>query len=182
MSGPGQSSAGVLAARLAEHAASAHDSRVEELARLAALDAPTGDVEEGTRLVLRAEILVFADGEQELEERCAALRDRVAGKWSAGPTVRGVRPDPAVTAAVREAFLAAGRTFRDDPDPLPFATDFGNVSQRVPSALVGVGRPGGWRFHSDEGAREFASPAGEDAALTIAQVLALAASRLLEPA
>ena len=87
-----------------------------------------------------------------------------------------------MTAAVREAFLAASRGFRADPDPLPFATDFGNVSQRVPAALVGVGRPGGWRFHSDEGAREFASPAGEEAALVIAQVLALAAARLLEPA
>ena len=141
-----------------------------------------GDVEEGTGLVLRAELLVFADGEDELEERSAALRERVAGEWSPGPLVQGVRPDSTVTAAVRGAFLAAGRTFRDDPDPLPFATDFGNVSQRVPSALVGVGRPGGWRFHSDEGAREFASPAGEDAALTIARVLALAAARLLEPA
>ncbi len=141
-----------------------------------------GDVEEGTGLVLRAEILVFADGEAELEERCAALQERVTGEWSRGPTVQGVRPDRAVTAAVREAFLAAGHGFRDDPDPLPFATDFGNVSQRVPAALVGVGRPGGWRFHSDEGAREFASAAGEEAALTIAQVLALAAARLLEPA
>jgi len=141
-----------------------------------------GDVEEGTGLVLRAEILVFADGEAELDERCAALRERVAGEWNPGPTVQGIRPEPAVTAAVREAFLAAGRGFRDDPDPLPFATDFGNVSQRVPAALVGVGRPGGWRFHSNEGAREFASPAGEEAALVIARVLALAACRLLEPA
>lgn len=141
-----------------------------------------GDVEEGTGFVLRAEILVFADGEKELDERCAALRERVPGGWSPGPTVQGVRPDPAVTAAVRAAFLAAGRSFRDDPDPLPFATDFGNVSQRVPAALVGVGRPGGWRFHADEGAQEFASQAGEEAALTIARVLALAATRLLEPA
>ena len=141
-----------------------------------------GDVEEGTGLVLRAEMLVFADGEAELEERCATVRAALpAAEWASGPTVAGIRPDAAVVAAVREAFLAAGRGFRDDPDPLPFATDFGNVSRRVPAALVGVGRPGGWRFHSDEGAREFASAAGEEAALVIAQVLALSAARLLEP-
>ena len=142
-----------------------------------------GDVEEGTGLVLAAEILVFADDEADLERRTAEMRATVPeAEWRAGPTVEGVRPDAAVTAAVREAFLALGRGFREDPDPLPFATDFGNVSRRIPAALVGVGRPGGWSFHSDEGARQFASAAGEEASLAIARVLALAAARLLEPA
>jgi hypothetical protein len=47
--------------------------------------------------------------------------------------------------------------------------------------LIGVGREGGWAFHTDEGAMQFASPDGEAAALTIAQVLALAAADLTEP-
>jgi metal-dependent amidase/aminoacylase/carboxypeptidase family protein len=92
-----------------------------------------------------------------------------------------VRPDARVTAAVAEAFTAAGRDFVKDSPPLPFATDFGNISQRVPSALIGVGHPGGWSFHTDEGARQFAAPDGEEAALGIARVLALAAIRLTEP-
>jgi metal-dependent amidase/aminoacylase/carboxypeptidase family protein len=96
--------------------------------------------------------------------------------------VLGVRTDPAVRDAVREAFAAAGRGFVEDPPPLPFATDFGNVSRRAPAALIGVGREGGWRFHEDEGAREFASPDGEEAAMTIARVMALAALRLTRPA
>jgi len=142
-----------------------------------------GDVEEGTGLLLEAEILVFGDSEEELERRAAEVRAALPeAEWRPGPTIEGIRPDPAVTAAVREAFLAAGRGFRDDPDPLPFATDFGNVSRRVPAALVGVGRPQGWSFHSDEGARQFASPEGEEATLVLARVLALAAARLLEPA
>ena len=73
-----------------------------------------------------------------------------------------------------------GGHFVDDPGQLPFGTDFGNVSQRVPAALIGIGRPGGWAFHTDEGAKQFEQD-GEEAALSIAQVLALASARLLAP-
>ena len=139
-----------------------------------------GDVEDGTGLVLRADVLVFADSREQLEERAAAVLARVPdGDWSAGLTVEGVRTDPGVRAAVAEAFAAAGREFVPDPAPLPFATDFGNISQRVPAALIGIGNPGGWAFHTDEGAAQFASDAGADAAMTIARVLALSSARLL---
>jgi metal-dependent amidase/aminoacylase/carboxypeptidase family protein len=87
-----------------------------------------------------------------------------------------------VRAAVAEAFAAVGRSFVPDPAPLPFATDFGNISHRVPAALIGVGNAGGWAFHTDEGAAQFASPAGEAAGLALAQVLGLSAARLTEPA
>jgi metal-dependent amidase/aminoacylase/carboxypeptidase family protein len=103
--------------------------------------------------------------------------------WSEGRTVQGVRPDAGVTAAVAAAFAAAGRSgFVPDPPPLPFATDFGNISHAIPAALMGVGREGGWAFHTDEGAAQFASEDGLDAALTMARVLALASVRLAEPA
>ena len=71
--------------------------------------------------------------------------------------------------------------FVTDPPPLPFATDFGNISWRVPAALIGVGREGGWAFHTDEGAAEFASDDGVEIALVAAKVLALSAARLTEP-
>jgi metal-dependent amidase/aminoacylase/carboxypeptidase family protein len=165
-----------LAAALAVLQANAQEVMVERLA----LD---GDVEEGTGLVLRADVLVFADAHDELERRCDALQAAVGdGVWTAGGTVMGVRPDPAVTAAVADAFAACGRRFVADPPPLPFATDFGNISQRVPAALIGVGRAEGWAFHTDEGAAQFASADGENAAMVIARVLALAAARLAEPA
>ena len=49
-----------------------------------------GDVEEGTGLVLRAHVLVFADSEDELEQRAAAVVDRVPeGAWTRGRIVRG---------------------------------------------------------------------------------------------
>jgi len=138
-----------------------------------------GDVEEGTGLVLRADALVFADSEDELESRCTSVLGRVPdGDWTSGLIVQGVRTDPAVREAVAEAFTAAGREFVPDPPPLPFATDFGNISHRVPAALIGIGNPGGWAFHTDDGAEQFASRAGEDAALVIARVLALSAARL----
>lgn len=141
-----------------------------------------GDVEEGTGLVLRAKFLVFADAEGDIEQRLAALRAAVphAG-WELGRVVEGVRPDDHVTAAVARAFETLDRDFVSDPPRLPFATDFGNISRRCPAALIGVGREGGWAFHTDEGAAQFASRDGEAAALTIAQVLALAAADLTEP-
>jgi metal-dependent amidase/aminoacylase/carboxypeptidase family protein len=141
-----------------------------------------GDIEEGAGLVLTATFLIFADDEAGLAKAAKPLRDALPGaRWSESRVYCGVRPDAQVTAAVADAFKAAGRDFVKDPPPLPFATDFGNISQRVPAALIGVGRPGGWKFHTDEGAREFAGPDGEEAALAVARVLALAAARLTEP-
>jgi len=139
-----------------------------------------GDVEEGTGLVAHATFLLWGDDEAELAEHEAAVRAALPeAVWEEGAVVAGVRPDPAVTAAVADAFRAAGRMeFVEDPPTLPFATDFGNVSQRVPAALIGVGREGGWAFHTDEGAAQFASQDGEDAALVVARVLALSAVRL----
>ncbi len=141
-----------------------------------------GDIEEGAGLVLTATFLIFAEDEAGLAKAAKPLREALTGaRWSEGRVVCGVRPDDRVTAAVAQAFAAAGRDFVEDPPPLPFATDFGNISQRVPAALIGIGRPGGWAFHTDEGARQFAGPAGEEEALGIARVLALAAARLSEP-
>lgn len=141
-----------------------------------------GDVEEGTGLVLAASLLFFADDEAGIAAAAKPLRETLAGaSWTEGPVICGVRPDARVSAAVAEAFAAAGRDFVADSPPLPFATDFGNISQRVPAALIGIGRPGGWRFHTDEGAGEFAGPEGEIVAMGIARVLAAAAIRLMEP-
>src|SRR5262245_13905193 len=99
-----------------------------------------GDVEEGTGLVLRARVLVFADDEDELEARCNAVLATVPdGEWTAGLTVTGVVTDPSVREAVAAAFAAAGRDFVRDPPRLPFATDFGNISRRARSALIGIG-------------------------------------------
>ena len=141
-----------------------------------------GDVEEETALGVQCNFLFWGSSEQELEERAAGVRAELDGNWREGKPYQGVRPDPELTAAVADAFRAIGRPFVDDPPPLPFATDFGNISRRTPAALIGVGRQSGWAFHTDQGAREFASDDGEKAGLTIARVLALAAARLSESA
>jgi metal-dependent amidase/aminoacylase/carboxypeptidase family protein len=141
-----------------------------------------GDVEGDTSMTVQADMLLFADSAAELEERCTAVRATVPdGTWTAGITYRGVRPNDGVTASVRDAFAAAGRGFEPNPPPLPFATDFGNISHRVPAALIGVGRPEGWAFHTDLGRKQFTGEAGFEAAIATARVLALSASRLTEP-
>lgn len=141
-----------------------------------------GDVEEGTGLVLQATFLVFADREEDIEPRLDLLRAALPGAaWEVGRAYEAVRPDEHVTAAVAGAFATLGRDFVSDPPRLPFATDFGNISRRCPAALIGVGREGGWAFHTDEGATQFASADGEEAAMTVAQVLALSAATLTEP-
>lgn len=142
-----------------------------------------GDVEQGGGLVSRATFLVWAEAEPGLEELAARLREGIAGAtWSDGATVPSIVPDAAVTAAVAEAFGAVERAFVTDPPALPFATDFGAVSRRVPSALIGVGRPDGWAFHTPLGEQQFASEDGVAAALVMAEVLALSAARLSQPA
>ena len=138
-----------------------------------------GDVEEATGLVAQLTFLLWGSGEEAVGERAAVVRSELAGSWEEGRLYQGVRPDPDVTAAVAGAFRTLDRRFVADPAPLPFATDFGNVSRRVPAALIGVGREGGWDFHTDKGADQFASSDGEEAGLTIARMLALAAARLI---
>jgi metal-dependent amidase/aminoacylase/carboxypeptidase family protein len=137
-----------------------------------------GDVEEGGGLVTRITFLVWADDEAGLEALAAQLQRDIDADWTVRTTVPAIVPDDAVTAAVAEAIRAAGREFVSDPPPLPFATDFGAVSQRVPSALIGVGREGGWAFHTPLGEEQFASEDGVESAMVMAQVLASAASRL----
>jgi hypothetical protein len=137
-----------------------------------------GDVEEATGLGVECTFLTWAPNRQMLEERATELRAAPAGEWHEGRVYEGIRPNPEVTAAVADAYRALGHPFVSDPGPLPFATDFGNISHRVPAALIGVGREGGWAFHTDEGADQFASRDGEEAGRTLAQVLALAAARL----
>ncbi len=141
-----------------------------------------GDVEEATALGLECTFLLWGSSEQAVAERGAELRERLAGSWQQGRLYEGVRPNPEARAAVADAFETLGRQFVADPSPLPFATDFGNLSRRTAAALIGVGREGGWSFHTDAGAEQFASADGEAAGLTIAHVLALAAARLTEPA
>jgi metal-dependent amidase/aminoacylase/carboxypeptidase family protein len=141
-----------------------------------------GDVEEGTGVGWIARFLLWATDERGLDQLADRLRDRLAAEWESGDTVPGIAPDAAVREAVAEAHRAAGRTFVEPPMPLPFATDFGVVTRTMPSALVGIGRPGGWAFHTTEGYEQFASEAGLDAAVDTATVLALAAERLTGPA
>lgn len=138
-----------------------------------------GDVEESTGLALSATLLYFAADEATINSEADRLRGQLEhGEWSTGALVQAIRPDAAVTSAVSEAFAAASHDFVEDPPPLPFATDFGNISHRVPSALIGVRNSGGWSYHTDDGAKQFASPAGIDAAFGVAHVLALSATRL----
>ncbi|QJU54755.1 M20/M25/M40 family metallo-hydrolase [Herbiconiux sp. KACC 21604] len=138
-----------------------------------------GDVEESAGMVIDASFLLFADTEQELDALAAELRGQFGeGTWSSSAAIAEVRPDAAVTALVADAFAAAGRDFIADPPALGFATDFGNVTQVVRAAIVGVGREEGWRYHTPTGGEEFAGPAGTRNALDIAEVIGLAALRI----
>ena len=79
----------------------------------------------------------------------------------------------------RDTLTVAGtRSLRDDTAQPPLEA-IGTLV--APAALIGVGRAEGWAFHTDQGAAQFASPAGLDVATDMATVLALAAMRLSEP-
>lgn len=141
-----------------------------------------GDVEEGSGFAVRAEFFLTTDSEAELDQLDRDLRDRLPGvEWSEARTVPGIEPDDRVRSAVARAITASGREFLEEPPPLPFATDFGDISRRAPSALIGIGREGGWSFHTDEGAAQFASDDGIAAAIGVGEVLALAVHDLIGP-
>jgi metal-dependent amidase/aminoacylase/carboxypeptidase family protein len=137
-----------------------------------------GDVEEGTGLGAEARFLLWAPDEARIDELAAGLRAAVSAEWESGQPVPGIVPDPAVRDVVAAAHRAAGRDYVEPPMALPFATDFGAITRQVPSALIGLGRPGGWSFHTPEGAAQFDSEDGVQAALDVATVVALAAARL----
>ncbi|MCY7418807.1 MAG: M20/M25/M40 family metallo-hydrolase [Chloroflexi bacterium] len=137
-----------------------------------------GDVEEGTGLGAVARFLLWAPDETGLDELASGLRANIRAEWASGAPVPGITPDAAVRAEVADAHRAAGRQYVEPTMSLPFATDFGDITRCVPAALVGVGRPGGWAFHTPDGALQFASADGLQAGLDVATVLALAAERL----
>lgn len=141
-----------------------------------------GDVEDRTGVGWWARFLLWSPDEPGLDRLASWLRERVTADWETGDVVPGIAPDAVVRAAVADAHRAAGRTYVEPPMPLPFAADFGVVTRTVPAALVGIGRPGGWAFHTTEGYQQFASSAGLEAAVDTATVLALATERLTAPA
>lgn len=140
-----------------------------------------GDVEDRTGVGWWARFLLWAPDEAGLDGLAGWLRERVPADWEAGDPVPGIAPDEEVRAVVAAAHRAAGRTYVEPPMPLPFAADFGVVTRTVPAALIGIGRPGGWAFHTTEGFQQFASDAGLEAAVDTGTVLALAAERLTAP-
>jgi metal-dependent amidase/aminoacylase/carboxypeptidase family protein len=170
--GQGQRAGDLIRASLDASAADPGDVLIERIES-------EGDVEEGCRVVTRVTFLLFADDERALDRTSERLHACVAAEWSTiGDVYAGIRYDPLVAGAVAEALRSVGRIPVASPPPLPFATDFGNVTQRVPGALIGVGREQGWAFHTEEGARQFSSPAGLESASAIAAVLANAVTRL----
>jgi metal-dependent amidase/aminoacylase/carboxypeptidase family protein len=137
-----------------------------------------GDVEDRGGLSAVIHFLLRSDEEAELDGLSGRLHAALPdATWERDPLVCGLRADETVRDAIRDAVHSLGREFVEEPAQLPFGTDFGNVTQRVPGALIGIGRPGGWAFHTDEGAEQFAAD-GHEAALAIAQILALASARL----
>jgi metal-dependent amidase/aminoacylase/carboxypeptidase family protein len=148
-----------------------------------------GDVEDGSLCGAELSVLIFGRDEDELQERVDELNGLV-GEACAGsglspnieehpegtrPVYQGILANSVLVSAIAAVF---GESYVPASMQLPFATDFGNLSRRAPSALIGIGRPGGWRFHTEAGAEEFASQDGREVAARLAQVLALTVSTL----
>lgn len=128
-----------------------------------------------TTVVVRA----LGDTEQQLDERAEAARLAITHQsWTPLGRAESLASDSRVAAVAESALRDLGL----EPDPatpmMPFSTDFGNVSRRVPAAMVGLTRPQGWAVHTDEGERQFLSPAGEELAVTMAEVIATVVDRL----
>lgn len=149
-----------------------------------------GDVEASCPVSAQLQILVFGLSQDEVETRSIALTEAVnsIGRSAEipivleriGPLYMGIRPNARLATVVHDAMEAVGLEVLFDPLPLPFATDFGNITQRLPSALIGIGRKGGWKFHSLEEAKEFTSETANQVMRETAEVLAVATTYLWE--
>lgn len=149
-----------------------------------------GDVEYHCMVNAQIQVLLFGLSQPEVVQRRQQLqqvvdsiraRSQIAIQLDqVGDPYMGVRPNQTLSAVVHEAMKAANLSVLYDPEPLPFATDFGNISRRAPAALIGIGRKGGWQFHTLEGADEFGSRDGTQAMITTAEVLVRATMRLWE--
>jgi metal-dependent amidase/aminoacylase/carboxypeptidase family protein len=128
-----------------------------------------------TTVVVRA----LGDTEKQLDERAEAARLAVPHhSWTALGRTESLTADPRVAAAAESALRDLGLVPDPETPMMPFSTDFGNVSRRVPAAMIGLTRAGGWAVHTDEGERQFRSSAGEGLAVTMAEVIATAVDRL----
>lgn len=147
-----------------------------------------GDVEVACRINAQMQVLIYGLTRDDVTRRADLLRqavDRIGERSElsidlqrVGEPYMGMNPNDALTAVVQNAMTETGLEVSFDPAPLPFATDFGNISHRAPGALIGAGRAGGWKFHTPEGAEEFG---GEDARQTMmeaAEVLARSTAHL----
>jgi metal-dependent amidase/aminoacylase/carboxypeptidase family protein len=138
-----------------------------------------GNIEEGCQLVLGFRF--FADDESALSEMAQRLRSELPeSAWRQRRIVPSIRADESVRTTVASAMATAGRGCDADPLRLPHATDFGYIAAAVPAALIGVSCETGWAMHTQEGAERFAGADGEEAAMAIARILALASPRLTE--
>ena len=112
-----------------------------------------GDVEEGTGVGVVARFLLWAPDEAGLDELAAGLRapSRPSGRRACRSPASP--PTPRVRAAVAAAHRAAGRQYVEPPMPLPFATDFGDITParaggargHRPAGRLGVPHAGGRR-------------------------------------
>ena len=97
-----------------------------------------GDVEEGGGLVVRIHFLLRADEEAGLDQLAAPLRAALPeAVWSSDPVVCGLRSDAEITQAVKEAVLALGGEFVDDPGA---ASVRHRLRQRLTEGPVGAHR------------------------------------------
>lgn len=150
----------------------------------------SGDVEADCKVNAQMQVLLFGLTQADVTQRATRLRQAVeaVGDGSQivveleqiGDPYMGVNPNPTLTSVVHQAMRDSGLEVLFDPEPLPFATDFGNISYRAPSVLIGIGREGGWQFHGSEGDREFNSSDGNRVMMATAEVLARTTMRLWE--
>jgi metal-dependent amidase/aminoacylase/carboxypeptidase family protein len=141
-----------------------------------------GDVFLGASIVLRAYVVIRGPSAEVVRSTARQVREKFRGlRWRARGGIHGIRPDPELVAVAERCLEAAGLPFDPNPPSIPYATDFGNISRQVPSAMIGVGHRH-WKFHSAAGARQFAGPDGERVAMDMARVLTLTVASIAQVA
>jgi metal-dependent amidase/aminoacylase/carboxypeptidase family protein len=108
--------------------------------------------------------------------------ESLTGVWPASkplPGVDSVKPDPKLAGIVTTVLAQLGLDPAASMPPMPFSTDFGNVSQRIPAVMVGVAGPVDWEMHTAVGASQFTSAQSTAFSVVLAKVLAAATHKLI---
>ena len=122
-----------------------------------------GDADNGAKIIVMADLMVRAHTEEELADAVERVMEKSDGiRWQEMTRYDGLKSHKELTEQIEEVFETMGINYDPDPPLIPYATDFGRMTNKVPGALIGLGDHR-WAFHTPECSAAFLKDAVPEA-------------------